>query len=147
MHDVYHGVWHVLAAVFCVQAALITVEGLTGRLDTPIGGSREEWVAMLAIVVTSCLFPLLHALDATFWVYMHLFAAVELIILLGGGCALRAIVGRHRRRMERVAGEDLSAKAVDGEESHTVPRCARALAYIGTRVARLCTVKKLFVML
>ena len=30
LHDIYHGVWHLLACVFCIQAALITVEGLTG---------------------------------------------------------------------------------------------------------------------
>ena len=104
LHDIYHGLWHVLAGVFCFQCALITVEGLTGQLSSPMGSSREEWVAMGLIVSVSALFLLLQAKGAPFWAILNALAVVEIIVIAFGAVALRRMVRRHHRRRRQING-------------------------------------------
>ena len=120
LHDVYHGLWHVLAAVFCFEGSLICVEGLTGRLDAPIGSTKEEWVACTLIVIISSLFPLLMAFDAGFWVYLHTLLAVEVGVLVFGAVALRRIYWRHMKRQARMLGES-ATEELDSRSPQALP--------------------------
>ena len=119
LHDVLHGIWHVLSSVFCMQASLITVEGLTGRLDAPQGDTREEWAASLLIVIVSVVFPLLVIRSAPFWLVLYALVAVELVVLAFGVLALRSVVRKHGARRRRVANTG------DGDGGATHARAQR----------------------
>ena len=103
-HDIYHGLRHVFAGVFCFQH-WITVEGLTGRLSSPMGSTREEWVAMGLIMIIPALFSSMQANNTPFWVMLHALAAVEVVVIAFGAVALRRLVRRHHQRRRRIYGD------------------------------------------